>query len=74
LKQGYQGDVDKKSTHQQAIFFKDDTQIRGEDLQATVEAVRISSVSRTQAEISGVQSRVSQCSAQRMTYIPLAAK
>jgi hypothetical protein len=58
----------------QAIFFKDDTQIQGEDLQATVEAIRISSVSRTETEISSIQARILQCSAPRKTFIPLVTK
>ncbi|MGH8454312.1 MAG: LamG-like jellyroll fold domain-containing protein, partial [Nevskiales bacterium] len=44
-----------------AIFFRDDTATgRGERLNGTIEAVRISSGQRTQAQITAVQSRVAQ--------------
>jgi hypothetical protein len=39
----------------QAIFFKDDTATGGENLEATIEALRISDVARTSDEIAAVQ-------------------
>jgi hypothetical protein len=53
----------------EAIFFKDDSAVRGEDLAATVEAVRISSTSRTVAEIAAVQLNLQRCG-KSITFLP----
>jgi len=45
----------------QALFFKDDTDVVGEQLNGVVDALRISSVNRTPAEIAAVQARVVNC-------------